>query len=722
MEFTPYVWTLLSNSELLYNMSVPTTNAKGIYSTKWVNLSYTGPIFTFRRSSDNVTADFYVNGGGELIGTAAEGTGTSLTTWLGASTAYVTKWWDQSTLGNHATQTTNANQPIFNTTGKYIQFTASSSHFFNLPDSTVPSGNSNYTVTLKHGTITNTGTTGSNSGGFLGSGTTSTSSLNAFSVGTSAGANYSNYWWSNDFNNKGTYAANNTVTWKYDGTNRYLYTNRALTTSAASSGRTSVTTNNFIGRGDITNNNYLDGQLYFIYVYSSALDDATRLLAEANIGVYAPNNTYYNINNTGLLHYYPFNYDLLNYASGMGVNDGVANLTSISTTNKILTNGSLYFPGTANQYFKVSNPSISTSTGMTFSIWAKYTTIPTFNNGSNFRLFDYATGSNTANIALYFVDVPNFGATKNQLTLYTTTNYLTTFTLADNNWHHYCATISANNFPTTGNFVFNVYVDGSNILSSTVASSNYPTGTTSLTSCFIGQSNFTGEAAGSNQPVNYFNQAVMFNRVITSTELSYLVNYPSQVLFSSLSTQTLTFNTTSYPCFLEGSKILCMNPETDNEEYIAVEKLRRGDLVKTLLNGYKAITYIGHTQLPHPATDKEKRNRLYRFSKQKCQEVNRDLYITGEHCTLRLDLTYAQVEHIKDHMGRYYITDEHFRCPACLDERADPYDGEDKPVTIWHFALEHHDPYLNYGVYANGLLVESCSIEYLVKKSKMKLI
>jgi hypothetical protein len=177
-----------------------------------------------------------------------------------------------------------------------------------------------------------------------------------------------------------------------------------------------------------------------------------------------------------------------------------------------------------------------------------------------------------------------------------------------------------------------------------------------------------------------------------------------------------------YPCFLEGTKILRLNPETDEEEYIAVEKLRRGDLIKTLLDGYKAIHSIGHKILPNPATDKDKRNRLYRFSKQKCPDVNRDLYITGEHCTLRLDLTYDQVEHIKDHMGRYYITDKHFRCPACLDERADPYDREDKPVTIWHFALEHYDAYLNYGIYANGLLVESCSIEYLMKKSNMKLV
>ena len=28
---------------------------------------------------------------------------------------------------------------------------------------------------------------------------------------------------------------------------------------------------------------------------------------------------------------------------------------------------------------------------------------------------------------------------------------------------------------------------------------------------------------------------------------------------------------------------------------------------------------------------------------------------------------------------------------------------------IWHLALENNDEYMNYGIYANGLLVESCS-------------
>ena len=43
-------------------------------------------------------------------------------------------------------------------------------------------------------------------------------------------------------------------------------------------------------------------------------------------------------------------------------------------------------------------------------------------------------------------------------------------------------------------------------------------------------------------------------------------------------------------------------------------------------------------------------------------------------------------------------------------------------MNIYHVALEHNDEYMNYGIYANGLLVESCSIDYLIKYSSMKIL
>ena len=58
---------------------------------------------------------------------------------------------------------------------------------------------------------------------------------------------------------------------------------------------------------------------------------------------------------------------------------------------------------------------------------------------------------------------------------------------------------------------------------------------------------------------------------------------------------------------------------------------------------------------------------------------------------------------------------------ACLDERAQPY-LEEGVFTIWHIALDNDNYYFNYGIYANGLLVETCSKRYLKELSGMTLI
>ena len=67
------------------------------------------------------------------------------------------------------------------------------------------------------------------------------------------------------------------------------------------------------------------------------------------------------------------------------------------------------------------------------------------------------------------------------------------------------------------------------------------------------------------------------------------------------------------------------------------------------------------------------------------------------------------------------ITDNKYRLPACIDKRAKPYE-ESGSHTIYHIALENDDYYMNYGIYANGLLVETCSKRYLNELSNMKLI
>jgi hypothetical protein len=171
------------------------------------------------------------------------------------------------------------------------------------------------------------------------------------------------------------------------------------------------------------------------------------------------------------------------------------------------------------------------------------------------------------------------------------------------------------------------------------------------------------------------------------------------------------------PCFLEGSTILC---EVDGvERYVPVEELAKGTLVKTSLHGYKPVVLVGKGGIQNPGNDERTENRLYKCSPSKYPQLKDDLYITGCHSILEFPITEKQKEDTVKHLGRLFVTDKKYRLMACVDERAEPWNSQGA-YTIWHFALEHEDDGMNYGVYANGgLLVETCSIRALKNKSNM---
>jgi hypothetical protein len=173
------------------------------------------------------------------------------------------------------------------------------------------------------------------------------------------------------------------------------------------------------------------------------------------------------------------------------------------------------------------------------------------------------------------------------------------------------------------------------------------------------------------------------------------------------------------PCFLEGTTILC---QVDGvEKYVPVEQLENGTLVKTSLDGYKPVVLLGKGTIQNPGNDERTENRLYKCSTSKYPELKDDLYITGCHSILEFPISEKQKEATIKHLGKLFVTDKKYRLMACVDERAEPWNSEGA-YTIWHFALEHKDDGMNYGVYANGLLVETCSIRALKNKSNMSFL
>ena len=227
--------------------------------------------------------------------------------------------------------------------------------------------------------------------------------------------------------------------------------------------------------------------------------------------------------------------------------------------------------------------------------------------------------------------------------------------------------------------------DGSNVISSFTASSVTNTSTYSFPATL-----FTGG-----------------NHTFTITDTS-----GSVVVF------TATVNI-SFICFKEDTKILCL--KYDREEYVPIQRLKKGDLVKTFRSGYVPIDMIGKTRIKNPGTKERVKDQLYVCKPSKYPEVFEDLYITGAHSILVDKLTKKQKDAAAKLFEHVCVTEGKYRLMACIDEKAVPYEKAGE-YNIYHVALANDDPHSNYGVYANGLLVESCSKRFLLELSNMEIL
>ena len=103
-------------------------NATVAYSLRKLSANYTGSLIQVRRDSDNTVKDigFYAN---ENLDT------TILLAFVGAGSGYVSKWYDQSGNGNHATQSDTAKQPMIVNAGTLVTQNGRPSVYFNSANS-----------------------------------------------------------------------------------------------------------------------------------------------------------------------------------------------------------------------------------------------------------------------------------------------------------------------------------------------------------------------------------------------------------------------------------------------------------------------------------------------------------------------------------------------------------------------------------------------------------
>lgn len=179
-----------------------------------------------------------------------------------------------------------------------------------------------------------------------------------------------------------------------------------------------------------------------------------------------------------------------------------------------------------------------------------------------------------------------------------------------------------------------------------------------------------------------------------------------------------TNNNNNMICFLKDTNISCLVDGVEKE--VPIQNIVPGTLVKTLKSGYIPVDIIGNKNIINPNSHVKDylgnrvKNQLYILKNEN------PLILTGCHSLLLDELTpYQKMGMELECDGKTFMTDGKYRLMAFLsDMEIYDYNG---PANIWHFSLEREDITMNYGVYANGVLVESCSRRMMLCYSDMAL-
>jgi len=158
-------------------------------------------------------------------------------------------------------------------------------------------------------------------------------------------------------------------------------------------------------------------------------------------------------------------------------------------------------------------------------------------------------------------------------------------------------------------------------------------------------------------------------------------------------------------CFNEGTKILCLNKNLQ-EEYIPIENLRKGDLVKSYKHGYRKIDLIGKN--PMINNPKKFNECMYKMEKTEENQLIDDLIVTGGHSVLVDDLSSYKEENDKI-FGSKQMIDDKYLLLCSVSNQFVKLDNTNLYI-YYHFILENNgNNDERFGVWANGILTETPS-------------
>jgi len=181
-------------------------------------------------------------------------------------------------------------------------------------------------------------------------------------------------------------------------------------------------------------------------------------------------------------------------------------------------------------------------------------------------------------------------------------------------------------------------------------------------------------------------------------------------VIDNLNQSILYFNgATPILCFDESTEILCLVEKLE-EVYIPISELKVGDFVKSFKHGFRRVSTIYKNSLTNTINDFNS----CMFLMPKNENMTKDLIVTGGHSILVDNMTESEFIKNSEYFNNTFpkIDDKQLLL-AAASEKFTALENNNE-YTIYNFCLENDsDDEARYGVWANGVLVETPCKQYL---------
>jgi hypothetical protein len=214
---------------------------------------------------------------------------------------------------------------------------------------------------------------------------------------------------------------------------------------------------------------------------------------------------------------------------------------------------------------------------------------------------------------------------------------------------------------------------------------------------------------------------------ITSESQTYNINITT-FLGTNLNTSAnvFTVNNKNTSCYNKNTKILCLDENTHKEIYVPIQNIKRGNMVKTYLNGYRRVKYIGSDKLVNCP---EVWNKCM-YVLPKCGNMTEDLIITGNHSIL-MDSNHKSDSELKREnklkmntscdINGYTVyksnclkIEDKFTIMAAISDKFEKV-MDRNTYTYYHLVVDDDDELKRFGIWANGVLSETESKFHFLK-------